>query len=71
MQKGTKNAYGQFVYFEEITLIPMDLNAINPEIMTAEDKKLLNNYHQEVFDKISPFLNKEEAKWLRKYTREI
>ena len=70
-KKGTKNAYGQFMYFEAITLIPMDLDAINPDIMTAEDKKLLNNYHQEVFEKISPFLNEEETEWLRKYTRAI
>ena len=70
-KKGTKNAYGQFMYFEAITFIPMDLDAINPDIMTAEDKKLLNNYHQEVFDKVSPFLNEEETEWLRKYTRAI
>ena len=43
--KGTLNEYGQFMYFEAITLIPMDLDAINPDIMTQEDKKLLNDYH--------------------------
>ena len=70
-KKGTKNSFGQFMYFETITLIPMDLDAINPDIMTSEDKKLLNDYHKEVFEKVSPFLNEEETEWLRKYTREI
>ena len=69
--KGEKNEYGQFMYFDAITLIPMDLDAINPDIMTAEDKKLLNDYHKKVYDTISPYLNDEEAEWLKKYTREI
>ena len=39
--------------------------------MTAHDKELLNNYHKEVFEKVSPFLNDEEKAWLEKYTRAI
>ena len=69
--KGTKNEYGQFMYFETITLIPFDLDAINPDIMTAEDKKMLNDYHKDVYDKISPYLEGEELEFLKKYTRAI
>lgn len=69
--KGEKNEYGQFMYFDAITLIPMDLDAIAPEIMTAEEKELLNNYHKKVYDTIAPHLNEEEAEWLKKYTRAI
>ncbi|MGN1165202.1 MAG: aminopeptidase P family protein [Lachnospiraceae bacterium] len=69
--KGEKNEYGQFMYFDEITLIPMDLDAINPDIMTDEEKKLLNNYHKKVYDTISPYLNDEEKVWLEKYTRAV
>lgn len=70
-KKGTLNEYGQFMYFEAITLIPMDLDAINPDIMTAEDKKLLNDYHARVYEVISPYLNDDEKAWLEKYTRAI
>ena len=70
-RKGTLNEYGQFMYFEAITLIPMDLDAINPDIMTAEDKKLLNDYHARVYEVIAPYLNEEEQEWLKKYTRSI
>lgn len=70
-KKGTLNEYGQFMYFEAITLIPMDLDAINPDIMTVEDKKLLNDYHARVYEVISPYLNAEEKAWLEKYTRAI
>ncbi|MDD5823534.1 MAG: aminopeptidase P family N-terminal domain-containing protein [Firmicutes bacterium] len=69
--KGELNEYGQFMYFDEITLIPMDLDAINPDIMTAEEKKLLNNYHKKVYATLTPYLNDEETEWLAKYTREI
>ena len=69
--EGTNNEYGQFMHFESITFVPFDLDAIEPSIMTEQDKKLLNDYHKEVFEKISPFLNDEEKAWLEKYTRAI
>ena len=68
---GEKNEYGQFMYFEPITYIPMDLDGINPDIMTEEDKKLLNDYHKKVYEKVSPYMNDEEKEWLAHYTREI
>ena len=68
---GTKNEYGQFMHFEPITFIPMDLDAVDKSIMTAEDVKLLNDYHKAVYAKLSPMLNDEEKEWLKKYTREI
>ena len=69
--EGTNNEYGQFMHFESITFVPFDLDAIEPSIMTEQDKKLLNDYHKEVFEKVSPFLNDEEKAWLEKYTRAI
>ena len=71
VRKGDKNSFGQFMYFEPITFIPMDLDAIVPEIMTDMDKKYLNAYHKNVYEKISPYLNEEEKEWLARYTREI
>ncbi len=68
---GEKNDYGQFMYFEPITYIPMDLDAINPDMMSEEEKKLLNTYHKTVYEKVSPYLNEEEKAWLKEYTREI
>jgi Xaa-Pro aminopeptidase len=69
--KGVKNDYGQFMYFEPITYIPMDLDAINPDMMSVEEKKLLNDYHKLVYDKVNSYLDNEEKEWLAKYTREI
>ncbi|MSR94541.1 M24 family metallopeptidase [Clostridiaceae bacterium 68-1-5] len=68
---GTKNEYGQFMYFEAITLIPMDLDAIDPAMMTEEEKKLLNDYHKKVYDSLEVHLTEEEKEWLKVYTRAI
>lgn len=69
--KDEKNEYGQFMKFENITYVPMDLDAILPEEMTFREKQELNEYHQMVYEKISPYLNKEERIWLKEYTRAI
>ena len=71
VREGVKNEYGQFMYFEKLTYIPFDLDAIDPEIMTCEDRALLNEYHAQVFEKVSPYLNEEEKAWLANYTRAI
>lgn len=69
--KGESNEYGQFMYMEAITFVPMDLDAINPDIMSVEEKQWLNDYHKDVYEKISPYLDGEEKEWLKEYTREI
>lgn len=71
VRKGELNEYGQFMYLEPVTFIPFDLDAIDPTVMTEEDKKLLNNYHAAVYEKISPYLDEEEKEWLQKYTRPV
>lgn len=68
---GEKNEYGQFMHMETITYIPFDLDAIEPAVMSAEDKRLLNEYHGVVFEKMAPYLDEEEKEWLKKYTRAI
>lgn len=69
--KGEKNEFGQFMYFENITFVPMDLDVIDPSRMNETEKKYLNEYHKAVYEKVSPLLTEEEAEWLKEYTREI
>lgn len=69
--KDEKNEYGQFMKFENITYVPIDLDAIIPEEMSGREKRMLNEYHAMVYDKIAPYLNDDEKAWLKEYTREI
>lgn len=71
VREGQKTEYGQFLYFEPITYVPIDLDAVNPDMMRQEDKEQLNAYHAKVFELISPHLDEDEKEWLKEYTRAI
>ena len=69
--KGVKNEYGQFMEFETITYAPIDLDAIDPNLMTEEQRAVLNEYHKKVYEVLSPYMTQEENKWLKEYTRAV
>ena len=71
VRKAEQNEYGQFLEFEVVTFAPIDLDAIDPNLMNKHEKEALNAYHKEVYDKISPFLSEPEKEWLKIYTRAI
>ncbi|MBP5201144.1 aminopeptidase P family protein [bacterium] len=66
-----KTAWGQFVGFENLTMCPIDIRAIEPSLLSDEEKKYLNDYHKLVFKTLSPMLGKEEKAWLKKMTAAI
>ncbi|MEG0189810.1 MAG: aminopeptidase P family protein [Lachnospiraceae bacterium] len=71
VRKGEANEYGQFMYFEPITFVPIDLDAIIPELMSPVEKAELNKYHEQVYANIAPHLTEEERAWLKVNTRAI
>ena len=70
-QKAEKNAYGQFMEFEYLTFVPIDLDALDLSLMEKKDIEYLNEYHRQVYEKISPYLPEEERQWLKEATREM
>ena len=70
-EKADKNLFGQFMKFEPLTLVPFDLDAVVPELMSDRERRLLNDYHRTVYEKVSPLLDGAEKEWLREATREI
>ena len=70
-KKAKKTQFGQFMCFEFLTMVPFDLDAVVPEQMTAHERELLNNYHAQVYEKISPYLDEDEKAWLKEATRAI
>lgn len=71
VRKGEANEYGQFMHFETITYVPIDLDAINADQMNTVEKAWLNDYHKHVYETIAPHLNDDEKAWLKTYTRAI
>ena len=70
-KKAEETAFGQFMCFENLTMVPFDLDAVEPALLTDHEKELLNAYHRDVYEKISPYLNEEEKEWLKESTRAI
>jgi Xaa-Pro aminopeptidase len=70
-KKAEKNSFGQFMCFEHLTMVPFDLDAVVPEQMNERERGLLNQYHADVYEKISPYLDAEEKEWLKDATRAI
>lgn len=63
--------FGQFMRFEPVTYCPIDLEGIKFDMLTSEEKLWLNNYHKDVYNKLAPYLDDEERRWLKEQTREI
>lgn len=71
VQKDLKTEFGQFMKFETMTYVPLDLDSIIPELLSEDEKEFLNNYHRMVREKLSPYFDESEIDWLKEYTREI
>lgn len=71
VQKAEKTEFGQFMKFETMTYAPLDLDGVIKELLSKEEIEYLNNYHQMVYEKVSPYLTLEEKEWLKEYTRAI
>ena len=52
--------------FENLTMAPIDKDLINFKMLNKKEKNYLFKYHLDVYKNISPFLNKNEKKWLAK-----
>ena len=55
------------LFFENLTMTPIDTDLINFKMLNKEEKKYLFKYHFDVYKNISPFLNNIEKKWLASF----
>ena len=52
------------LFFENLTLAPIDTDLINPKLLTNDEKDYLLKYNSLVYSKLSKFLSNNERKWL-------
>ena len=57
--------FGDFLEFETLTLFPYDTRLIDTTMLTPVEIKQVNDYHQMVLERLTPYLNEEEAAWLK------
>lgn len=60
--------FGHFYQFEPLTLCPIDKKPIILEMLTDDELRWLNQYHEFVYNRLHPFLNTEEKAWLKNAT---
>ncbi|HSA34086.1 MAG TPA: aminopeptidase P family protein [bacterium] len=66
-----ENEGANWLGFETITLCPIDLDLVDPAILSPGERQWLNDYHRTVRESLLPFLTDEEKEWLTRETREI
>lgn len=54
--------------FETLTLTPIDQSLIEPSLMSDAEIAWLDDYHDRVWETLSPLLNETDAIWLREVT---
>ncbi|EJG1536498.1 aminopeptidase P family protein [Vibrio parahaemolyticus] len=54
--------------FESLTRCPIDKRNINVDMLTRPELAWLNDYHQKVWEQISPLVDGEVKEWLREAT---
>jgi len=59
------------LYFETITLAPFDKKLIDLSMLSNDEKKWINDYHHEVWEKVSMALDDGEREWLKEATLPI
>lgn len=71
IKKYVETEFGQFLQMEPLTLCPIDTLPIVKSMLSDEEKDWLNMYHKMVCDKLLPYLDDSEKRWLIDATKEI
>jgi Xaa-Pro aminopeptidase len=66
-----KNDNGEFYRFELLSYCPIDLRGVDSSLLEKREIDWLNEYHKNVYEKLSPYLTEEEKAWLKEETRAI
>ena len=70
-KKGEKNEYGQFMYFDTLTWVPLERAALDPKYLSDRQIEWINAYQKTVYENLSPYLDENEREWLKEETAEI
>ena len=69
--KDFTNSDGTFMKFKVLSFCPIDSRAIDKTLLSNDELKWLNDYHAKTYETLSPFMNDEEAAWLKEETKAL
>ena len=59
------------MFFETISWAPIDRDLIEKSILLDNETNWINEYHQDVYNIVSPYLKSQEKEWLAKVTKPL
>lgn len=72
VKENCKNAFGNFLGFETLTLCPYDLRPVDFDLLNQEEIAWINAYHDTVRDRLTPLLQDEnDRRWLEEATKPV
>ena len=71
VEQPAETAFGRFLYFETVTLCPIDTRLVDTALMTAAETEWLNRYHAEVREKLLPLVEGAARAWLEERTAAV
>ncbi|MBV9568845.1 MAG: M24 family metallopeptidase, partial [Hyphomicrobiales bacterium] len=70
-KRSIEGADREYFGFETLSLAPIDLSLIDQALLTPAEAAWLNMYHGRVRIALSPFLDRDTARWLGEVTRPL
>lgn len=71
VSEGSEGMFSDYLHFETVTLCPICTKGIIKSMLSTEEVNWLNTYHQKVYNRLRPYLSKEEQNWLERATQTI
>jgi Xaa-Pro aminopeptidase len=61
----TESEFAGFLEFKTLTKVPIDKRLIDKYMLDTGELAWLNNYHQNVYECLAPYINEKEKMWLK------
>lgn len=58
---------GEFLGFETLTFVPIDIRGIDPAFLNEDDWNQLRDYQNQTIELVSPFLEEDEREWINQF----
>ena len=64
VKEGMKTEFGDFYSFEVLTLVPYEKKLIDMSLLTAEERKQIDDYHKRIFEELHELVEPDVLRWL-------
>ena len=58
--------FKDYLEFETLSMFPYETKLINSNLLNSDQKDWVSNYHNQIYSKLSNFLDKKHSDWLKK-----